>query len=457
MMKRFNSKKGKKGFTLIELIVVISLLGFVLLIAYNMQLFGNKVYNKGSSKADIQSNLRLSSNFISDKIRYASNVKILPSKPDSLDPTKEYIYSEGGVLKLCSQGNVSNISGGLPDVASTLYFEDADAQTVYFKINGVQKGENYQIDSSVYMLNVGTGGIATSSGSAIEFVEGIAVNSDVNAKPVEAVNIDTYPSGTIQINQTGTLQFVYTVVPTDASINTVSWAITSGNAYASITQTGLLNVAAAPVNTVIQVQATALDGSGTKSNIFSVTAKALGIVNVTSVVVSSDTDYIFKTIGSLQMVPQIEPSNATDKRITWTIDKANPIATISPDGLLKTNSTNTTLGDITVTATSVSNPSAKGTKIIHIIPDIKSIDDLHIDCTKTKIQGNDYNYTVKCYLKDGITPLSNSTGIKAIKYYVNSDNPTLATSNTFAGPINKQDTLHIIFTPISGDSINTSY
>lgn len=453
-MKHFNLKKRKKGFTLIELIVVISLLGFVLLIAFNMQLFGNKVYNKGSSKADIQSNLRLSSNFISDKIRYASNVKILTGMPSSPDPTKEYIYSEGGVLKLYSQGNVSNISGGLPDVASTLYFEDADAQTVYFKINGDKKGENYQIDSSVYMLNVGTGGIGTSNGSAIEFVEGIPVNSDINAKPVESVNIYAVPSGTTEINQTGTLQFVYTVTPADASINTVSWAVVGSSPYAAITQTGLLTVTAAPAGTVIQVQATALDGSGVKSTPYSVTVKALGIVNVTYVTVSSasNIDYIFKSIGSLQMTPQIDPPNATDKRITWTIDKSNSIATISPDGLLKTNSTNIALGDITVTATSVSNSSAIGTKIIHIIPDIKSIDDLYVNYIKN---GNDY--TVKCYLKDKTTPLDKSTGIKAIQYYVNTGNPILATSNTFTVTIKNKDTLHIIFTPISGDSFSTSF
>jgi uncharacterized protein YjdB len=64
--------------------------------------------------------------------------------------------------------------------------------------------------------------------------------------------------------------------------------------------------------------------------------------------------------GTLQMNATIVPSNASNPGVTWSVTNGTGMATISPSGLL----TAVTNGTVTVTATSVSNPSINGTAVI---------------------------------------------------------------------------------------------
>jgi prepilin-type N-terminal cleavage/methylation domain-containing protein len=470
MIRDLNIKKSKKGITLIELIITISLISVVLLVAYDMQIFGYKIFNKGSSKADIQSNLRLNADFISDKIRYASNLKILKNiDPSSFDPSKEYIYAEGGTLKYYNTGTIENIPGSSSGVTTSLYFEDKDAQTVYFKLNGAVKTEAYTIDSSVYMLNVGIGGIGEGDGTLIEFEQGIPVNVNKNAKPVETVTINAVPSGTTLVNRTSTLQFTYFVTPSDASINTVSWAIDSASSsFATISSIGTLKLTNAPLDRVIEVKATALDGSGVTSNIYRVTAKDIATVGATSVAVTSNLkgntspDYIFQTSGNLQMTGMVLPSNVTDKVLNWTTDKSNSIATIDGVGLLLTNAVNTSLGNIEVKATLSSNSSIFGYKNIIIIPNISNV--LLRETNKSVTYGRNWKYRdisddINCYVNSDGNYAQLSTGVKSIAWRVDSGATlTKITDNKYrltkvdAGTGSKI-TITVVVTPISGPGI----
>ena len=152
------NKSNKKAFTLVELMVSITLISLVLFIAYGMMGSSNILFAKGNTKADIQSNLRLNANYISDEIRYASSIRILSAIPSPIDSTKKYIYSDGGVLKQYSAGETLIIPGSLEGVISELYFDDKDSQNVIFRISGTFNNETYEVESSVFMLNVGTGG-----------------------------------------------------------------------------------------------------------------------------------------------------------------------------------------------------------------------------------------------------------------------------------------------------------
>jgi prepilin-type N-terminal cleavage/methylation domain-containing protein len=470
MIRDLNIKKSKKGITLIELIITISLISVVLLVAYDMQIFGYKIFNKGSSKADIQSNLRLNADFISDKIRYASNLKILKNiDPSSFDPSKEYIYAEGGTLKYYNTGTIENIPGSSSGVTTSLYFEDKDAQTVYFKLNGAVKTEAYTIDSSVYMLNVGIGGIGEGDGTLIEFEQGIPVNVNKNAKPVETVTINAVPSGTTLVNRTSTLQFTYFVTPSDASINTVSWAIDSASSsFATISSIGTLKVTNAPLDRVIQVKATALDGSGITSNIYLVTVKDVATVDSTSVSVTSNLkdntspDYIFQTGGTLQMTGMVLPLNVTDKVVNWSTDKTDSIATIDGVGLLLTNAVNKSLGNIKVTATLNSNSSVFGSKYITIIPNIGNI--LLTETNKSVTSGKNWKYKnysgdISCFVNTDGNDAKLSTGVKSIDWRVDSgailtkinDNKYRVTKDN-AGTGSKIN-INVVVRPISGQGI----
>jgi len=462
-MEYLNRKNNQKGFTLIEILISISLLSLVLLMTYNMHLFNYKVFNRGSSKADIQSNLRLNVDFISDKIRYASNLKILANKPSTFDPLKQYIYSEGGVLKFYDVGTLKDVAGSLGGVSSTIYFEDKDAQTVTFKVYGTQKDESYEIDSSVYMLNVGTGGIAESNGAAIEFMPGIPVNANINAKPVESITISPSPSSIENIARNNSVNFTAVVTPADASINTVSWSVKINDVdspTAHIISTGpstaCLSLTNAIIGAIIKVKASAMDGTSVSSSPYSLTVIDDPYAIPTALVIKSSIpdvpedpspDYIFQANGLLQMKSYISPVTANTS-VEWSIDKTSAVATIDIYGVLKTNSLNTSLGNIIVTATSKSNPALSATKTINLIKNINSAADIIVNFDH--LTGNDYTITCNV-VSTGKAALN--TGVKGIQHYVNSGSIIDNNTNPFIEEVKNNDTIYIIFKLLNGSDI----
>lgn len=270
-MKRLQIDKRKEllckpGFTLIELIITIGILGIVLASAYSMGLFGYKTFSKGSIKSNIQSDITLAANYISNELRYASKVTILTTVPSTgemdTDESMEYIYidTSDGILKHHSNGKTEKIAfGNDSNITCTIQFKENDFQTLYFKLTGNCEKENYTLDSSVLLLNTDSSGISgADSGIAVSYYPAQPVNKVVN-KPVEKIEI----SGPDTVStQPGTYQYGISVLPEDATIKSVSWSIVPGSSIASIDQNGLLRVSSNTAGSTFTIKAIANDGSG---------------------------------------------------------------------------------------------------------------------------------------------------------------------------------------------------
>lgn len=89
--------KDKNGFTLIEVLLTLALLGIVISIPVNFLLFGNKVQNLTMSEADIQASTRLISEHINNITRFATKTHTIPrssfqhSENGVRDPITSYI------------------------------------------------------------------------------------------------------------------------------------------------------------------------------------------------------------------------------------------------------------------------------------------------------------------------------------------------------------------------------
>ena len=66
--------KNRQGFTLVEVIVSMALVSIILLMASSLLTTGQKMYNKGTDKADIQFDARMAADFITNELRNATNI-----------------------------------------------------------------------------------------------------------------------------------------------------------------------------------------------------------------------------------------------------------------------------------------------------------------------------------------------------------------------------------------------
>lgn len=151
---------------------------------------------------------------------------------------------------------------------------------------------------------------------------------NISGQPIAITNVNI--SGCTEITiPYGTLQLQTTILPFQNIPPNIHWSI-DNNAIASISSNGLLTGFA---NGIVTVKAMVLDGSNMSGTcqvrisnqwvkLESLTINGQGGIN--SITVDK---------GSLQMIGNFVPSNASNKNLKWSVDDEN-IATISPTGKL---------------------------------------------------------------------------------------------------------------------------
>lgn len=150
--------KNKSGFTLMELVIVIAILGIVLSIASTYFSFGTKIFSKGGNRADVQASARLASIQISEELRTAKTAELLttkPSLPISSGDKFNYIYIDGNKIMYRDYNNVIRELFHSDDVYDlSLIFSKEGRTGVNFTIDMKVKENQYQIDSGVEALNI---------------------------------------------------------------------------------------------------------------------------------------------------------------------------------------------------------------------------------------------------------------------------------------------------------------
>lgn len=154
----------KKGLSLVELIVAMSILLLVLAIAYPLYAFGERSFRVGSSQSIIQQNIRMASDFVSREVRYATNLRIYADmasagipNPIPSDHEFNYIVIDGSVIKHLDKDGETIIPQGLSDgVIFDLVFQRKSGNILYVKISGTDNVRSYDIETEVLLLNTST-------------------------------------------------------------------------------------------------------------------------------------------------------------------------------------------------------------------------------------------------------------------------------------------------------------
>ena len=175
------------------------------------------------------------------------------------------------------------------------------------------------------------------------------------AIPVSGITV-TGNNGTSSISSDdGTLQLTAAVSPANATNKAVTWSISNGTGQATINSSGLVTAVS---NGTVTVRSTAIDGSGVYS-IIEITISGQ-IIPVTGITVKSESGPTTISInkGFLRLIADVQPLNATNKSVTWSIAEGTGQALVSNTGLV------TAYSDGTVTAVAT---SADGSAISGII------------------------------------------------------------------------------------------
>jgi uncharacterized protein YjdB len=175
------------------------------------------------------------------------------------------------------------------------------------------------------------------------------------AIPVSGITI-TGSNGTSSISaDDGTLQLTPAVSPANATNKEVTWSVLNGTGQAAINSSGLVTAVS---NGTVTARATAIDGSGIYGTI--VITISGQIIPVTGISIRSEngSTNISVNKGSLQLIADVQPSNSTNRSVTWSIAGGTGQASVSNTGLV------TAYSDGTVTAVAT---SADGSAISGII------------------------------------------------------------------------------------------
>ena len=168
---------------------------------------------------------------------------------------------------------------------------------------------------------------------------------------ISSITLDTESGETIMQMENDSLQMTADIAPLDASWPHVAWSVENGTGSATIDGMGLLKPEA--IGTVT-VKATATDGSGISAT------KEITIqgIMVTDIVVSSDAPGDSVEVDqSIQMLVDVNPADASDPSVTWSVVNGTGIALIDENGEL----VGVLAGTVEVIATANDGSSVTGT------------------------------------------------------------------------------------------------
>lgn len=202
----------------------------------------------------------------------------------------------------------------------------------------------------VTALNNGTLTVRATLVSDTAIYDDIEITITNQIIPAESLIVSTSANVPAAITATnGTLQLVATVLPANADNKNVTWTITQGAEFATVSATGVVTATA---NGTIIVSATSVANTAIFDDIeIVITNQYVAVTGISVSVENNGAAIITTNAGTLQLVTAILPVDALNENVTWTITQGAEFATVSANGLV----TATANGTVTVRATSVDN------------------------------------------------------------------------------------------------------
>ncbi|MDZ7672891.1 MAG: type II secretion system protein [Halanaerobiales bacterium] len=150
-------KNNEDGFTLIELILVIAVIGIITTFLGTPLINGFNFFKQDLNHVNIQEDLRFTSTMIITYTEYAKSISLIDSEPASFASNEICIMldqSNDTVKYLDSSGEKRWTESTITDLAFNLIKKDNQQNVLQFSIAGNKDGEAYNLDSQVLLNNI---------------------------------------------------------------------------------------------------------------------------------------------------------------------------------------------------------------------------------------------------------------------------------------------------------------
>lgn len=149
-------KTESKGVTLIELVIVLALMGIVTAAIFSFYSFSVDTFNTAKNKSDIQQDILIAANFITNELRTATDVYISYGEVPINDNGIGYAYIKLKNNQLVhGYGDTVSRTIVKTNIKDIHYVLDPETNIMKFYIIGVEGGQLYSIESEVSLLNLG--------------------------------------------------------------------------------------------------------------------------------------------------------------------------------------------------------------------------------------------------------------------------------------------------------------
>ncbi len=260
-------KKVKKGFTLIEIIVAIVLVGLVSGMAYSLLMFSNRMLANSNKHYDVQNDIRLASSYLTKELRFATDLEIISVSDSKTEVTSgvtgyNYFYIENGIVnqaiydETTASYSVKPISKLIMGTESSFVKDASKNNVLNLTLTANQEEKKYSVSTAIVLENFPL----ISSSKAIVGNSGLAVKYKTKAPHASLIQVTsiTITGDTAITTLDGQIDLDVIILPNDASIKSVVWSI-SDTGFASVDSAGVVT---AQNNGTVIVTAIAADGSG---------------------------------------------------------------------------------------------------------------------------------------------------------------------------------------------------
>lgn len=292
-----------------------------------------------------------------------------------------------GTLNLTISNQIFEVAGislSGPGGSNTINTDNGQLQltATILPVNATNKTVNWSIQNITGTASISSTGLVTaiSDGSVIAratAVDGslvygtLTINISNQVIPVTGIIVTGAGGTSVITSNNGQLQLSATVLPANATNPTVTWSVQNGTGQATISPSGLVSAVS---DGTVTARATSNDGSGIYGTMqINITSQVIYVAGI-SITSSGGTTSINSDYGTLQLIANITPLNATTQSVTWAVESGTGLATVSPSGLV------TAMADGTVTISAVADDGSgvSGTFAISIYNQTKRVSNITI-------------------------------------------------------------------------------